>query len=172
MSDTVTITQDDRERLREIGRLVEVDSIRDDAQRDARFLHRFAERPALEAAPEHSHVPSVLGDEDRERLRTVAADLDERASIARYQSEASAFRVKAEFLRKLAEHPSSCETGLREHLNATFNRWANQKYANSVDLNGYDKAKERATAAAFRNAADYVLDADPVPSGDQEGDGQ
>jgi hypothetical protein len=41
----IPIDEDDRERLREIARLVEVDSIRDDAQRDARFLHRFAERP-------------------------------------------------------------------------------------------------------------------------------
>lgn len=41
---TNRVTEDDRARLREIARLIEVDSIRDDAQRDARFLHRFAER--------------------------------------------------------------------------------------------------------------------------------
>ncbi len=41
----IRVDEDDRARLREIARLIEVDSRRDDAQRDARFLHRFAERP-------------------------------------------------------------------------------------------------------------------------------
>jgi hypothetical protein len=48
----IPIDEDDRERLREIARLIEVDSRRDDAQRDARFLHRFAERPAASGSPD------------------------------------------------------------------------------------------------------------------------
>lgn len=61
--EAVEITPDDRARLREIARLVEVDFRRDDAQRDARFLHRFAERPAIQD----------LEARIRERLTTVEA---------------------------------------------------------------------------------------------------
>jgi len=66
----------------------------------------------------------------------------------------------AAFLRDLAEHGCSGEGELRLQLSATFNRWADTRYAESVPLHGCEKAKVRATAAAFRNAADYVLDAE------------
>ena len=60
MASELVVTEDDRERLREIARLIEVASLRDDAQRDARFLHRFAER-----------LPSDLVSlGERERLKT------------------------------------------------------------------------------------------------------
>lgn len=83
-------SQDDRARLREIARLIEVDSQRDDAQRDARFLHRFAERPAalpaiyadLRERMDDEEVRSEILGEDapafvRERLRmAINAALD------------------------------------------------------------------------------------------------
>jgi hypothetical protein len=71
--------------------------------------------------------------------------------------------------RQPEDERESTEEGLRLALNETFNRWANQKYADSVPLHGCEKDKVRATAAAFRNAADYVLDAQPEQSHTEEG---
>jgi hypothetical protein len=171
MSDTVTITLDP----------VEKEALRHEASepygRAVRAALLFKLRTALDPpTPEQPRVSSGLSDEDRRMLHYCARAID-----GEHYGFAESLRELAD--RKLAEHsssgegslskeafdwaaaniprdPSSGEAGLREHLNATFNRWADRKYANSVDLNGYDKAKERATAAAFRNAADYVLDAE------------
>jgi hypothetical protein len=52
--------------------------------------------------------------------------------------------------------------GERLRLNATFNGWASQRLASSGVVAGeIEKAKLRVSADAYRNAADYVLDADP-----------
>jgi hypothetical protein len=71
-------------------------------------------------------------------------------------------RACSDCTQPVAEVASTDGEDLRLALNAVFNRWADQRYADSVPLNGCEKAKVRATAAAFRNAADYVLDSDPT----------
>jgi hypothetical protein len=72
-TDSIPVTDDDRDRLREIARLIEIDSRRDDAQRDARFLHRFAERGQPDPAGE---VPG------REGLAVKRLSADEIESVA------------------------------------------------------------------------------------------
>ena len=59
-------------------------------------------------SPEQSHVSSVLSDEERERLGRIAARIMGECSTARDEGQDE---FDAEFLRKLAEHPSSSEAG-------------------------------------------------------------